>query len=109
MVATIVGGAENSLDVRARAALLALSDERDLWHDWVLAAWRDGYRAGRESRARDYARGRIDGFAVCKAAMHDATVAAMDDHLAYLARWGPGGREHFADPRPGDYRGRQHG
>ena len=21
-------------------------------------------------------------------------------------RWGPGGREHFGDPRPGDYRGR---
>ena len=21
-------------------------------------------------------------------------------------RWGPGGREHFADPRPGDYPGR---
>lgn len=22
-------------------------------------------------------------------------------------RWGPGGREHFADPRPGDFPGRQ--
>ncbi|MGH3254823.1 MAG: hypothetical protein ACRDOU_05335 [Streptosporangiaceae bacterium] len=22
-------------------------------------------------------------------------------------RWGPGGREHFADPRPGDYPGRR--
>ena len=22
-------------------------------------------------------------------------------------RWGPGGRAHFADPRPGDYPGRQ--
>lgn len=22
-------------------------------------------------------------------------------------RWGPGGREHFADPRPGDYPGRK--
>jgi hypothetical protein len=21
-------------------------------------------------------------------------------------RWGPGGREHFADPRPGDFPGR---
>jgi len=24
-------------------------------------------------------------------------------------RWGPGGREHFADPRPGDYPGREGG
>ena len=22
-------------------------------------------------------------------------------------RWGPGGRAHFADPRPGDFRGRE--
>lgn len=22
-------------------------------------------------------------------------------------RWGPGGREHFGDPRPGDYRGKE--
>jgi hypothetical protein len=22
-------------------------------------------------------------------------------------RWGPGGREHFADPRPGDFTGRE--
>ena len=23
-------------------------------------------------------------------------------------RWGPGGRAHFADPRPGDFPGREH-
>ena len=23
-----------------------------------------------------------------------------------VKRWGPGGREHFADPRPGDFPGR---
>jgi hypothetical protein len=96
---------DGAVSERQRAVVLAVSDERDLWHDLVVDAWRDGYRAGRESRASDYARGRIDGFAARKAAMHDATVAAMDDHLAYLARWGPGGREHFADPRPGDYMG----
>ena len=31
----------------------------------------------------------------------DEALAALDD-----LRWGPGGREHFADPRPGDFPGR---
>lgn len=31
----------------------------------------------------------------------DDAVAALDDR-----RWGPGGRAHFADPRPGDFPGR---
>ena len=37
-----------------------------------------------------------------------APVVAGGPDLAELEarRWGPGGREHFADPRPGDYPGR---
>lgn len=31
----------------------------------------------------------------------DEAIAALDDR-----RWGPGGRAHFADPRPGDFPGR---
>ena len=36
------------------------------------------------------------------------TAATRGPDLAELGgrRWGPGGREHFADPRPGDYPGR---
>jgi hypothetical protein len=92
-------------DLADIARLLELSDERDQWQCLRLAAFRDGWQAAEYAHADDYARGHADGFAARKAAMHDATAAAMDAHLAYLARWGPGGREHFADPRPGDYPG----
>ena len=32
--------------------------------------------------------------------------AAAEHARIQEARWGPGGRAHFADPRPGDFRGR---
>jgi hypothetical protein len=46
--------------------------------------------------------------------LSDGYVRAIEDLKAYqhgivrdaeieAARWGPGGREHFADPRPGDF------
>jgi hypothetical protein len=38
---------------RQRAALLALSDERDLWLRRVLAAWREGYEQSRRGSYRD--------------------------------------------------------
>lgn len=38
-------------------------------------------------------------------------MAAIGPSWAELERrrWGPGGRLHFGDPRPGDFPGRQHG
>jgi hypothetical protein len=33
---------------------------------------------------------------------HGITHAELEER-----RWGPGGREHFADPRPGDYPGKR--
>jgi hypothetical protein len=81
---------------------MALSGERDLWHAWVLGAWREGWEAGAQARAGDYSRGYADGILARKHLEHDAVEAARIE----LARWGPGGREHFADPRPGDFPGR---
>ena len=85
------------------AALLALSDERDTWLRRVLAAWRDGYAAATADRADDYSRGYANGVLARKHAQHDLAEAAR----VYAARWGSGGRGHFADPRPGDYPARR--
>ena len=73
------------------AELLALSDERDRWLRRVLDAWRQGYQA----------------------ALNDAVVESLlriypaPGHVSEIEkrRYPPDGREHFADPRPGDYTG----
>jgi hypothetical protein len=71
--------------------------------------------AAAESRYRNqlaremYARGRRDAEAEQAAAwrritapvVHGTPAAELEER-----RWGPGGRAHFADPRPGDYPGR---
>jgi hypothetical protein len=85
-----------------RAACLALSAERDLCLRRILAAWRAGYRAGELARADDYGRGLHDGALARKRAEHGLVELVRLE----LARWGPGGREHFADPRPDDFPGR---
>ena len=82
--------------------VLALSDERDQWERRIDRAWRDGYDAGRRSRQDDYARGVADGAYARKRAGQDTVEQARLE----LLRWGPGGREHFGDSRPGDYPGR---
>jgi hypothetical protein len=82
---------------RQRAALLALSNERDTWERWVLDAWRDGRRAGYEA-------GRRDGFTAAVEGYKAAQQKAVRDLDVYLTRWG-GPRGDFARPRPGDYLG----
>jgi hypothetical protein len=81
-----------------RRLLLDRSDERDLCLRRIEAHERDGYQRG---HADGYESGRLDGIAAYKAAQHDAYRLTADE----VARWGPGGRAHFADPRPGDYTG----
>jgi hypothetical protein len=81
--------------------LLELSDERDRWERLVEQAYRDGCRAAERAHADDYQRGLIDGALARKRAQHDLVEMARID----AAQWGPNGREHFADPRPGDYPG----
>jgi hypothetical protein len=51
---------------------------------------------------RGRALGRVEAAADIKAAQHGIVRDAEMEGL----RWGPGGRKHFADPRPGDYPGR---
>lgn len=85
---------------------LAVSDERDQWEARLQAAEKaayqrghaDGYKDGYEFGARfaDTQWRRIVPPANAK------TLAELE-HL----RYGPGGREHFGDPRPGDYPGRR--
>jgi hypothetical protein len=61
---------------------------------------------GREMAAAAYERGLSDGYVRAiedvKAAQHGIVRNAGLE----IERYGPGGREHFGDPRPGDYPGR---
>lgn len=80
------------------ARLLALSQERDTCLRLRLTAWREGYMAGRASRADDYSAGVADGILACKAVQH----GIVRDLRQHLRTW-DGLRSRFADPRPGDY------
>lgn len=82
--------------------VISLSDLIDLWRARVDAAWREGYAAAEAHQADSYARGLVDGASCRKRAEHDLVEAARLE----LARWGPGGRARFGDPRPGDFPGR---
>jgi hypothetical protein len=94
----------DALDNPAEAErLIALSDERDLWQRLCLSAFREGWQAAEQAHADDYDLGYVDGLLRRKHIEHDAVEAAKLEVL----RWGPGGREHYADPRPGDYPGRE--
>lgn len=84
------------------ADVLSLSDERDRWERLCLAAFREGWRAAEHAHAHDYSLGYVDGLFRRKHIEHSVVDAAKLE----LARWGPGGRERFADPRPGDFPGR---
>ena len=84
-----------------RAPLLELSDERDQWERLCATAYRDGYQAAETAHQDDYERGLVAGALARKRAQHDLVEMARLD----VARWGPAGREHFADPRAGDFTG----
>lgn len=81
--------------------LLALSDERDLWQRRITQAYREGFAAAERAHANDYRNGHHDGILGRKRFEHEW----VEEARLELARWGPGGPEHFGDPRPGDYRG----
>jgi hypothetical protein len=82
---------------RRRAAVLALSDERDIWLARVYRTWREAYALG---RGRGYADGYLDGAAARKHAQH----LLVDVIGTHLARW-DGLRRDYGKPRPGDYTG----
>lgn len=85
--------------------LLEVSDERDLWlkrlHDAERAAYQRGYADG----DRDgYERGARFMEAVARVLVLDPNAPTHAELMK--RRWGPGGRERFGDPRPGDFPGR---
>jgi hypothetical protein len=91
-----------SADVCAVAQVLALSDERDQWTNRLLAAERAAYLAG---AATGWRLGLERGARIRQADWPEI-VKPLDAPSAAeleLLRWGPGGRERFADRRPGDY------
>jgi hypothetical protein len=87
-----------------QADILTLSDERDLWLRRLLNSERAAYVAG-------YADGRADERVEADRAWAAQPLQRVSDRaeLAELEqlRWGPGGREHFGAPRPGDYPGQE--
>jgi hypothetical protein len=62
-------------------------------------------QVGREMFAAGYAAAEADMDArwnrIARAAVRGPSHAELEEK-----RWGPGGREHFGDPRPGDFPGR---
>lgn len=97
---TIADGADIG---RRRRAWIELSDERDLQLSLRLAAWREGYQAGRRD---GYDRGYLDGFAVAVTGYKRAQLDAVRDLDLHLRRW-DGLRRDFGRPRDGDFQGRQ--
>jgi hypothetical protein len=72
-----------------------------------LAEAETSYRnqLAREADAAAYERGRADGYVEAVADMKAVQHGIVRDAELETRRWGPGGREHFADPRPGDFPG----
>lgn len=82
-----------------RDEIIAVSGERDQWTGRLLDAERAAYRLG---LAEGYRLGLEVAWGIRKAdaLVLDPNTPALDE--LELRRWGPGGREHFGDPRPGD-------
>jgi hypothetical protein len=87
----------------AVAELLELSDERDQWAERLGDEYRLGYAIGVEEGRRLEAaeRDRAWNAVARPIARGGITHAELERR-----RYGPGGRERFGDPRPGDYTGK---
>ena len=59
-----------------------------------------------QEAAAAYERGASDGYTHAIADVKAAEHGLVRDAEMETRRWGPGGRAHFADPRPGDFPGR---
>jgi hypothetical protein len=62
-------------------------------------------RMVREHGAAEYERGHADGYVRAVADMKAVQHGIVRDAELETRRWGPGGREAFGSPRPGDYPG----
>lgn len=63
----------------------------DIVRAWYVTGLEHGIEIGRQLAGEE---------------MAAATRTAVEAADLELRRWGPGGRAHFADPRPSDYPGR---
>jgi hypothetical protein len=61
----------------------------------------------RETAAAAYERGLGDGYVRAIEDVKALQHGMVRDAEIEAARWGAGGREHFADPRPGDFLGKR--
>src|ERR1700683_4101475 len=64
------------------------------------------HQVAREMAAAAFERGQVDGYLRAAADLKALQHGMVLDAELEGRRWGPGGREHFADPRPGDFPGR---
>jgi hypothetical protein len=69
-----------------------------LFRDIYQAGRRAGFEAGYRQATADQAARRAE---IARPVTHGISHAQLEER-----RWGPGGRAHFADPRPGDFPGR---
>ena len=72
--------------------------------DEITAETRYRLQFARQAQRAGFAAGRRSAFAEMARAWQHAAKAVTEP--VDERRWGPGGRAHFADPRPGDFRGR---
>jgi hypothetical protein len=72
-----------------------------LAREMYQAGWRDGHDAGRRDAEADMAARWAETARRVVQITRGPTHAELEER-----RWGPGGRAHFADPRPGDFPGR---
>lgn len=75
-----------------------MSTDQDRETGDYLSLIRAAHEAGRAAAEKDMAERWND---IAKPVTHGGKTQAELEEL----RWGPGGREHFGDPRPGDYKG----
>lgn len=86
--------------------VLALSDERDAWQRLVDQREHQAWQAGRAEGARAGREALIDEQDAEWRQVRQETARGGPSHAELEERrWGPGGREHYGDPRPGEYRG----
>jgi hypothetical protein len=65
------------------------------------------HQLARETGAREYVRGLADGYLRAVADIKALQAGMVLDAELEGLRWGPGGRAHFGDLRPGDFLGRE--
>jgi len=64
------------------------------------------HQVAREMYARGHERGLIEGYLLALSDVKAVQHGIVRDAELEALRYGPGGRAHFADPRPGGFPGR---